>query len=58
MPSAILYELKFVIACDFLVSFQPAECLGLPGHFTLKLSLVLLKDFDVTERCDENEWQF
>lgn len=58
MPGAILDELKSVITSDFLGSFQPAECFGLPGYFTLKLSLIFLKDFDVAQRGDENERQF
>ena len=58
MLSAVLYKLKSVVTCDFLGSFQPTEGLGLPGYFTLKLRLIFLKDFNVTERCDEDQGQF
>lgn len=58
MPGAILDELKSVITGDFLGSFQPTECFGLPGYLTLKFGLIFLKDFDVAQGGDENERQF
>lgn len=58
MPGAILDELKSVITGDFLGSFQPAECFGLPGYLALKFGLIFLKDFDIAQGGDENERQF
>lgn len=58
MLSTILYKLKSVVPCDFLGSFQPTVGFGLPGYFTLKLSFIFLEDFNITERCDEDKWQF